>query len=147
MPTICYSAQAQAKLFIRTRDEHCDPHVHAFNLSDGWEVKVFFSYVGCDPVHNTFEILAGQPTMSQVNTVIRAMNTHLIRCRQVWWEMLSCVCLTNQMVCIDARGVLQRASQTSKNALRVQSAQYDVVSNSVQFKAVGSNLTHIGGCP
>lgn len=147
MPKICYNAAAQATLHIQTRDEHCDPHVHAFNTSHKWEVKVFFSYAGNDPEHNTFEILAGRPTMSQINAVIRAMNAQLSRCRQEWWLMLSCVCLKNKMVFVDAGGVLQRTSKGGKHALRIQSAKYIPASNSVQFKSVGSNAVHIGTCP
>lgn len=147
MPKICYNAAAQATLFIQTRDEHCDPHVHAFNTSDNWEVKVFFSYAGNDPVHNTFKILTGRPTMSQIKAVIRAMNAHLLRCREEWWLMLSCVCLKNQMVLLDSRGVLQRTSKSGKHTLWIESAKYIVASNAVQFKALGSNVIHTGTCP
>lgn len=147
MPKICYEATAQATLSIQTRDEHCDPHVHAFSKSKNWEVKIFFSYAGNDPAHNSFEILAGLPTMSQINAVIGAMNQHLLRCRQVWWSMMSCVCLRNQWISVDGQGVLQRASKGHQHALQIQSAKYMPERNSVQFKPVGSSATHTGTCP
>jgi hypothetical protein len=32
-------------IVVRTGDEHCEPHVHAFHESEGWELRIFFSFV------------------------------------------------------------------------------------------------------
>ncbi len=147
MPKICYDAASESTLFIRTRNEHCDAHIHAFNTSDNWEIKVYFSYAANDPVHNKFEIIAGVPKMGQINAVIQATNTHLAQCREDWWKVLSCICLKNQPVSIAANGVLRREPKGATNVLVVQRARYIAGTNTVEFKAVGSNTVHVGSCP
>jgi hypothetical protein len=147
MPTICYSPAAGANLILRTRDEHCDPHIHAFNKSGNWELRVFFSYADNDLVHNSFDILTGMPMQSQINSVIQSMNAHIDKCRAEWWSAVSSVCLGNKYVTVPASGVLTKQANAGVGIFLIDTAKYLAATKTVEFTVSGSNAIQSGVCP
>jgi hypothetical protein len=59
-----------AKVFLKTRDEHCPPHVHIGHRGEGWEAKIGFSYI--DDTVSVMEIYPsrGRPTLATMNAAM-----------------------------------------------------------------------------
>lgn len=145
MPNICNVPIAQAKVVMRTRDEHCPAHVHAMNSSKKWEIKVFFAYADNDPDHLRVEILKGAPLLKQVNDIIDAVKAHLDRCRQSWWTFVSDICLINQSLTISPTGVLTKTGIAA--GTKVTAAQYQPTNRSVAFRGLAMPAWIVGTCP
>jgi hypothetical protein len=132
-------------IIVRTRREHCEPHVHAIHGGEGWELRIFFSYVTAGIVD--VELYCGStPKKKVIQACMNKVIDKLDKARKLFWEAVQKVCLDNQFVAI-VDGVIEPASVHSPGAMRVKSARYDVKKKSIEFIALGSEEAFIGLCP
>ncbi len=114
-----------AKVFLKTRDEHCPPHVHIGHRGEGWEAKIGFSYV--DDTVSVMEIYPsrGRPTLATMNAAMAEIVANLTDCRSKWLKVVPDLDLNNKWVQISADGKVRLLRQKTKKAVRIQSASYD----------------------
>jgi hypothetical protein len=85
-----------SQIVVRTRD-HCDTHVHAIHMAEGWELKIYFSYVDT-VVKPQLPAKKGKPKNSQIQQCMNIVTDELDKCRRLFWLAMQCVCLDNQYV-------------------------------------------------
>lgn len=132
---IKYLPSAQANIVVKTRNEHCEPHVHAFNVQQDWEFKVFFSFASAAaPVAEGkfFKVLAGKPAKRQIEEVVNDVYSDLNSYRCAWWSVIGKTCLGNRYVQV-INGVLHEAKASTKGAECVHSASFNPASAEVNF--------------
>jgi len=134
-----------SKIVVRTRDEHCDPHVHAFHEGEGWELRIFFSYVS-STVMPELPPLAGSPSARQVQACMDKVTDRLDACREAFWKAVQNVCLRNRYVVLRGGYVLE-AHAATPGALKVTAAHYVAAANLIEFRAQGKIQTFAGMCP
>lgn len=135
---------------VLTRNEHCDPHVHAFHEGEGWELKIFFSFVS--EAIGPIELEAGKrPKRPVVQNCVDAILDNLDEARKQFWEAtesrnLHC-CLGNQYVRIDDDGYVVAAAKQSAGAMLVKTARYVASSKALEFTVEGQAKKQSGKCP
>jgi hypothetical protein len=82
------------RIVVLIRDEHCPPHVHAGG--DGWKTTFEFSFW-----HDSVklgEVKGTSPKTSVLETLRRVVEQpqNLRKARELWWQAVSTVCLTNK---------------------------------------------------
>ena len=151
---ITYLSNAQANIVIKTRNEHCEPHVHAYNVQQNWEFKVFFSFISVTAraiVGKFFKVIAGKPSKKQVEEVINDVYFNLDTYRRAWWSVVGKVCLSNQYV-VAVDGFLMEAMPGTRGAVRAHSASFNPSTAEIHFDFYphGSREMKISGsarCP
>lgn len=131
-----------AQIVVRTRD-HCDPHVHAIHMAEGWELRIYFSYVDTI-VKPQLPAKKGKPKKSQIQQCMNMVTDELDECRRLFWSAMQCVCLDNQYVKL-VNGEIHLAKANAAGAKKVQRAKYNARNKSVTFTA--GNLEYTGKCP
>ena len=109
-------------VMVRTRDEHCPPHLHA-DCRDGWEARYEFSFLS-DEV--TFWDIKGSvfPTRATLNGLGMAIVQNLPKIRARWWGLMNTTCLENRFVKVS--GVTVTLSERKhKGAIQIAKAFYD----------------------
>ena len=130
-------------IVIRTRDEHCEPHVHVFHAGQGWELRVFFSYVSDQIID--IELLHGRtPRQTVVQAVMDKVIDHLDKARELFWEAVRTVCLDNKYIVVN--GVAQEAGRETAGAVLVRTARYLPASKSIEYWISGA-IPLIARCP
>ncbi len=93
------------RVVVRTRDEHCPPHVHA-ECTDGWDARFKFSYLNNDvdfwdikPAHGA------RISASLIQEVGDAIAQHVEQCRTRFWEVLRTTCLVNKSAVVSGKDV------------------------------------------
>lgn len=132
---ITYLSTTQANVVIKTRNEHCEPHVHAYNVQQNWEFKVFFSFISVTApaiVGKFFKVIAGKPSKKQVEGVVNEVYSNLDTYRRAWWSVVGKVCLSNQYVVV-VDGFLLEAMPGNSGAVRVHSASFNPSVVEIQF--------------
>lgn len=132
-------------IVIRTRDEHCEPHVHAFHIGQGWELRVFFSYVSDEIIE--IELLHGKsPKQAVVQEIMNKVIDHLDGARELFWEAVGDTCLNNKYIVV-VKGVVRSALPATTNAVLVKTASYLPAKKSIEYKVSGSAVPLIAKCP
>jgi hypothetical protein len=67
---------------MRTRDEHCPPHVHVEDAEDQWEARLAFSFIS-DVVR-----IRGTPGTRTINRIKTAIEINLPVCLDNRWLMM-----------------------------------------------------------
>lgn len=124
-----------AKVFLRTRDEHCPPHVHIGHKGEGWEARIQFSYV--DDVVSVMEIYParGKPGIATLNAVLAEIQAALAICRCKWLMVVPDMDLNNKWVQItgaNRKGKL--LTRKAKGAVQVRTASYDAETRVVTLR-------------
>jgi hypothetical protein len=133
------------EIVIRTRDEHCEPHVHVFHTGQDWELRVFFSYVSRQITD--VELLHGRvPRQAIVQAVMNKVIDNLDRVREVFWDAVQTVCLDNKYIAV-VNGVAQTARREAADALRVETARYLADVKSIECTLRGRAVPLIVKCP
>lgn len=133
------------EIVVRTRDEHCEPHVHVYHLGQDWELRVFFSYVS-DQIMD-IELLHGHtPKQGVVQAIMDKVIDHLDKARELFWQAVGTVCLENQYILV-VNGVAQAARQETTDAMRVTAARYIASTQSIEFEVHGTTTRQTAKCP
>lgn len=130
---------------VRTRDEHCEPHVHVYHLGQGWELRIFFSYIS--PQVTGIELRHGRvPARSMVQIVISKVTRHLDKARELFWRAAHTVCLDNRYVLVVA-GVVRAAQRETAGAVRIRVARYIPSDRTLEFSVHGDAGVLLARCP
>lgn len=129
---------------VRTRDEHCEPHVHAFHIGEGWELRIFFSYVS-DQIIDVDLLHGKAPKQATVQAVMDTVIDHLDKARKLFWSAVRNVCLDNQYIVV-VKGVARSATHSAKGAVLVKTARYIAALQSIECH-VGGTAPLIAKCP
>ena len=133
------------EIVVRTRDEHCEPHVHAFHEGEGWELRIFFSFV-TPHIVDVERYHGAAPKEGVVQACMNKVIDLLDKLRKLFWDAVQTVCLDNKFVAV-VNGVVQPVSSKTPGALRVRMARYDAKEESIELTARGLARPIIGKCP
>ena len=131
---------------LRTRDEHCPPHVHVENEAARWEARLAFSFVGdlirlvdVDPIE-------AAPGMRAIDRIKSAIIDNLAKCRAEWWMKVGTCCLDNRWVRLSRDGRLTALARREVGAAHIGGASYEPRSEqlTVTMKG-GTDLTMKAG--
>jgi hypothetical protein len=132
-------------IVVRTRDEHCEPHVHAFHDGEGWELRIYFSFV--TPRIIEVDVYHGvAPKQKIVQECMNKVTDNLDKARKLFWEAVKTVCLDNKFVVV-VNGEVQPSNSSVPGALRVKTASYNVAQKAIFISAQGIQQPVIGKCP
>lgn len=81
---------------LRTRDEHCPPHVHVENEEVLWEARLAFSFVSDEIRLMDVDPVEDAPTTRTIDRIKSAIAVNLPTCRAAWWAMAGTCCLDNR---------------------------------------------------
>jgi hypothetical protein len=110
---------------LRTRDEHCPPHLHVENEEVPWEARLAFSFVSdvvrlmdIDPIEHA----PGTRTIDRIKAAIAA---NLPKCRAEWWAKVGTCCLDNRWVCVSQDGTVTVLARREKGAIQIGTVTYE----------------------
>ena len=132
-------------IVVRTRDEHCEPHVHAFHAGQGWELRVFFSFVS-DQIIDIEPLHGNMPKQTVVQAVMNKIIDHLDKARELFWDAVRNVCLDNKHIVI-VDGIAHEAGPQTLGAVLVKTARYIAAAQSIECTASGATTPFIAKCP
>ena len=117
-------AVGNIEVVVRTRNEHCPPHVHADCAQEGWDARFKFSYL--DDEISFWDIRAKRkvPTIYALNQVGTAIYEKLADIRIRWWEVKGTACLDNAFVYTSGKNLALRDNRT-RDAVQVVRATFD----------------------
>ncbi len=110
---------------LRTRDEHCPPHVHADCAGEGWSARYRFWFLSDDVQFWDFqpERPHRRPRQATLNEVGQAIYENLPAIRMRWWEVMGTVCLDNQLFV----PIAQNQAQRTTRVLRIRGGSYEPI--------------------
>jgi hypothetical protein len=136
------------EVVVRTRAEHCPPHVHAECAPEGWSARFTFSFIADEVALWDFqpERPAREPSRARLNELGLAIYQNLALIRNRWWQVMGTVCLDRRFVqpiagggwrVIKARGQRQGLAQ-------VGSARYDPVTQTLTLSLTDGTTHRVG---
>lgn len=120
-----------AKAYLRTRDEHCPPHVHIGHKGQGWEAKIGFSYVSDQVTVMEVYSAQGRPTTATLNAVLAEVSANLLRCREKWPQVVPDLHLDNRWVMVAKDGKVKLLQEYKPGARQIHTAEYAPAQNQV----------------
>ena len=112
---------------VRTRGEHCPPHVHAICLPEGWGARFRFSFLNDDVIHWDIHMRSRAPTSALLTRIGRLVRMNLEPVRMRWWNTMRTTCLDRQFSQV-AEGRLTLCGRSAAGARQIASATYEPVS-------------------
>jgi hypothetical protein len=109
---------------VRTRGEHCPPHVHADCAAEGWDARFRFSFLDDEVEYWDTRPKHRAPSLATLNRVGAVVFANLAACRRRWWETMRTTCLRNQSV-RRVSDKLVPCSPAAPGVRRVAAASYD----------------------
>jgi hypothetical protein len=110
---------------LRTRDEHCPPHLHVENEEVPWEARLAFSFVSdvvrlmdIDPIEDA----PGTRTIDRIKAAIAA---NLPKCRAEWWAKVGTCCIDNRWVRVSPAGTVTVLARREKGAIQIGTVTYE----------------------
>lgn len=120
------------EIVVRTRDEHCPPHVHADCTPDRWEARYKFNFLDDEVTHWDTTPLHNAPTKATLDKVGASIYGSLAKIRKRWWQVMGTTCLENLYV--NRVTVIENGKATvklifgnagAKGVVQVMTAAYD----------------------
>ncbi len=117
-----------AEVVVRTRDEHCPPHVHADCSPEGWSARFKFSFYSDDVEFWDLQpdYPKKPPSRARINKIGQAVFDNLTKIRGRWWEVMGTTCLINQYASIVNEKLILGGH---KDAKQIGAASYSHVSH------------------
>ncbi|WP_207460855.1 hypothetical protein [Azospirillum sp. SYSU D00513] len=114
------------EIVVKTRGEHCPPHVHADCDAEGWSARFKFYFESDDVDFWDLRPRNARkaPQASVLDEVGEAVYRNLVQVRKRWWEVMGTVCLSNQYVHCRA-GKIIVLERFEKGALQILEAAYE----------------------
>ncbi len=132
-------------IIVRTRDEHCEPHVHVLHEGDGWELRIYFSFATSQI--EELELYHGTaPKEKIVQACMDKVIDNLDKARELFWDAVQNVCLDNKFIAINS-GVIQVADSKSPGAVQIKTARYVAKTKSIEYTVQGDSIVYTGKCP
>lgn len=120
---------ATGATIVIASNDHCPPHVHAWHRSEGWIVRLAFSFAT-----NTASVLSIAPTSNavrqrQLNEMLDEISAHTPQCRAAWWSAMATTCLENKWAIATSGRDLQWLEERQPAAQQVLTATYRPLEN------------------
>lgn len=131
---------------LRTRDEHCPPHVHVEKEAVPWEARLAFSFVDDTVRLMDVDSINGAPSTRMIDRIKAAIGANLARCRAEWWARVGTCCIDNRWSRISLESTVIVLAHRQVGAVQIRSAIYNPQARQVAlaFKD-GTNLTMNAG--
>jgi hypothetical protein len=110
---------------MRTRDEHCPPHVHVENEEIPWEARLGFSFVSDLVDLMDIDPIRGAPGTRTIDAIKSAIHANLPVCRATWWITVGTCCLDNRWVHISRSGTLTLLRGRTPDAIQIRTTAFD----------------------
>jgi hypothetical protein len=124
------------RVVIRTRDEHCPPHVHAENKAERWKARFQFTFLNDDVELSEVVPLRNKPSKAALDRIRVVVISQLDLCRSTGWNFMRTACLENIWVTADKNGHFVICSSKMTGAVQVRSAVYNPVNRVLQMTMV-----------
>ena len=110
---------------LRTRDEHCPPHVHVENEEVPWEARLAFSFI--DTVVRLMDVdpIEDAPTTRTIDRLKMAIANDLPKCRAEWWAKVGTCCVDNRWTQVSQDGTVTVLTKREAGAVQIGRANYD----------------------
>ena len=110
---------------LRTRDEHCPPHVHVENEEVPWEARLAFSFVSDVIRLMDVDPIGDAPRTRTIDRIKAAIVNNLPTCRAEWWIKVGRCCLDNRWVRVSRDGALTVLTRRDAGAVQIGRASYE----------------------
>lgn len=109
---------------MRTRDEHCPPHVHVEHEAARWEARLAFSFI--DNVVRLMDVdpVVNAPSMRMIDRIKAAIATDLAKCRAKWWAIVGTCCIDNRWIQVSGEGKVTLLAKREAGAAQIGNAIY-----------------------
>jgi len=104
---------------LRTRDEHCPPHLHVENEAAPWEARLAFSFIGNDVRLMDVDPIEDAPNARTVDRIKAAIAANLPKCRRAWWAMSGTCCIDNRWAQVSRDGTVTVLARREAGAIAV----------------------------
>ena len=110
---------------LRTRDEHCPPHVHVENEEVPWEARLAFSFI--DNVVRLMDVdpIEDAPSTRTIDRIKAAIASGLPKCRAEWWARVGTCCVDNRWTQVSRDGTVTVLVRREAGAVQIGRANYD----------------------
>jgi hypothetical protein len=116
------------EIVVRTRDEHCPPHIHADCRADGWSARFKFHFTSDEVEYWDIKPKGPRkpPSRSALVSIGEAVYGNLAVIRERWWQALGDVCLKNRYIDESKPGlVFLDDHRPVPSAVQIRSVTYD----------------------
>ena len=110
---------------LRTRDEHCPPHVHVENEEVPWEARLAFSFIGNAVRLMDVDPIEDAPSTRTIDRIKAAIASNLPRCRTEWWARVSTCCVDNRWIRVSRDGTVTVLARREVGAVQTGRAFYE----------------------
>jgi hypothetical protein len=110
---------------LRTRDEHCPPHLHVENEAVPWEARLAFSFVSDVVRLMDIDPIEDAPSARTIDRIKAAIAMNLPRCRAEWWGKVGTCCLDNRWMKVSQNGMVTVLARREKGAIQIGTATYE----------------------
>jgi hypothetical protein len=111
---------------LRTRDEHCPPHVHVENEAVPWEARLAFSFVSDAVRLMDVDPIDEAPSTRAIDRIKAAIMNNLPKCRAAWWAKVGTCCLDNRWVRMSRDGGLTVLARRETGAAQIERTTYEL---------------------
>ena len=109
---------------LRTRDEHCPPHVHVENEAVPWEARLAFSFIGRTVRLMDVDPIEEAPSTRTIDRIKAAIVGNLPKCRAEWWARVGTCCVDNRWCQVARDGTVTVLARRQAGAAQIVSAVY-----------------------
>jgi hypothetical protein len=110
---------------LRTRDEHCPPHVHVENEAVPWEARLAFSFIGNAVRLMDVDPIEDAPSTRTIDRIKAAIVGNLPKCRAEWWARVGTCCVDNRWTQVSRDGTVTVLVKRAGGAAQIAEASYD----------------------
>lgn len=110
---------------LRTRDEHCPPHVHVENEEVPWEARLAFSFVDNAVRLMDVDPIDDAPSTRTIDRIKAAIAANLPKCRTEWWARVGTCCIDNRWTLVSGDGAVTVLARRETGAVQIGRAIYD----------------------
>lgn len=110
---------------LRTRDEHCPPHVHVENEEVPWEARLAFSFIDNAVRLMDVDPIEDAPNTRTIDRIKAAIAANLPQCRAEWWARVGTCCIDNRWVLASGDGAVTVLAKREIGAVQIGRAIHE----------------------
>ena len=111
---------------LRTRDEHCPPHVHVENEEVPWEARLVFSFIDNAVRLMDVDPIEDAPSTRTIDRIKAAIAANLPKCRAEWWARVGTCCIDNRWTQVSRDGTVTVLAKRETGAVQIGRAIYEL---------------------
>ena len=127
---------------LRTRDEHCPPHVHVENEAVPWEARLAFSFIDNAVRLMDVDPIEDAPKTRTIDRIKAAIAANLPKCRTDWWARVGTCCIDNRWTQVSRDETVIVLARRETGAVQIGRAIYELSAGQVTLiMKDGTSLT------